>query len=236
MRRRRPDYRLGRHRCRLPHWGRPSRQSVLMEFKPYEIILLLFATLGPLKVTIVCATLTAEASPEFLKKVALRSVLIAMAVCIVFAILGEAILKVFQVSLPAFQIAGGILVMLFSIEMAMGDKSDAAAGNPAEPSLDIAAYPLAVPLMASVSGLIAIVTLMAQVGHDLPGMLWLSGLIVAIMAINYLCLRSCQFIVKVVGSVALKVIGKIMGTILVALAVELIVMGLIGFGFLPAHA
>jgi small neutral amino acid transporter SnatA (MarC family) len=56
-----------------------------MAFKPYEVVLLLLATIGPLKVTIVC---------------------------LVFALLGEAFLKVFQVSIPAFQIGGGIIVLL----------------------------------------------------------------------------------------------------------------------------
>ena len=85
---------------------------------------MLLATLGPLKVTIVCASLTADASPEFLKRVAFRSVLIALAVCILFAVLGEAILRVFKVSIPAFQIGGGIVVLLFSLEMAMGGKQE----------------------------------------------------------------------------------------------------------------
>ena len=100
-------------------------------------------------------------------------------------------------------------------------------------SLDIAAYPLAVPLMASISGLIAIVSLVAQMGHALGGLLYLSGLIAVIMALNYICLRSCLIIVKAVGPVTLKVIGTIMGVILVALAVELVVMGLVGFGVMP---
>ena len=209
-----------------------------MGFKLAEVILLLFATIGPLKVTIVCATLTAGATPKFLADLALRSVLITTVVCIVFAVLGEAILKVFQVSLPAFQIAGGIIVMLFSIEMVMGDKADASSADSPTASaealsLDIAAYPLAVPLMASISGLIAIVSLVAQMGHALGGLLYLSVLIAVIMALNYICLRSCRIIVKAVGPVALKVIGTIMGVILVALAVELVVMGLVGFGVMP---
>ena len=93
-----------------------------MEFNYAEIIMLLLATIGPLKVTIVCATLTADASPEFLKRVAFRSVLIALIVCILFAVLGEAILRLFKVSVPAFQIGGGIIVLLFSLEMVMGGK------------------------------------------------------------------------------------------------------------------
>lgn len=200
-----------------------------MEFKPYEIVLLLLATIGPLKVTIVCATLTANATPEFVRQVAARSVSIASIVCIVFVLLGEAILKVFQVSLPAFQIGGGIIVLLFSLEMAMGDKSEKA-GNPTVPSIDIAAYPLAVPLMASVSGLVAIVSLIAEMGKDLRGLAFLSGQILAIMALNYFCIRSSRFLVTSLGPAALQVVSKIMGSILVALAIELIYKGLAGFG------
>ena len=207
----------------------------MMEFKPYEIILLLLATLGPLKVTIVCATLTAGTSAEFLKRVASRSVLVALTVCIVFALLGEAILKVFHVSIPAFQIGGGIIVMLFSIEMAMGKKSNEenADHSPVEPSIDIAAYPLAVPLMASISGLVAIVSLIAQMDNDPGELLFLSGVIAAIMGLNYACLRASRIIVKVLGPAALTVISTIMGIILVALSVELIYMGLLGFGLVP---
>ena len=210
----------------------------MMEFKPYEVILLLLATLGPLKVTIVCATLTAGTSADFLKRVASRSVLVALTVCIVFALLGEAILKVFHVSIPAFQIGGGIIVMLFSIEMAMGKKTNDANADhsPVEPSMDIAAYPLAVPLMASISGLVAIVSLIAQMDNDPTGLLFLSGVIAAIMGLNYVCLRSSRIIVKALGPAALTVTSTIMGIILVALSVELIYMGLLGFGLVPKPA
>ena len=206
-----------------------------MELHPTEIMMLLFAAIGPLKVTIVCATLTANASPEFLRRVALRSVVIASIVCMVFALFGEVILRLFKVSIPAFQIAGGILVLLFSIEMVTGGKQgshdDGASPDEkkAEPSLDIATYPLAIPLMASVSGLVAIVSVLAQ-RDDLPAVLFLTGVIAAIMVINYLCLRSCQAIVRILGPAVLQVAGKVMGVLMAALAVELVLMGLVSLG------
>jgi multiple antibiotic resistance protein len=205
-----------------------------MNFNPLEKVLLLFATVGPLKVTIVCAALTADAPPEFLKRVALRSVLIATIVCVVFAVIGEAILRLFKVSVPAFQIGGGIIVLLFSLDMVMGKSgSDKAADGPegkaGEPSLDIATYPLAIPLMASVSGLVAIVSLLAE-SDDPAALLFLLFVIVAIMALNYLCLRSCRYIVQAMGPAVLQVVGKLMGVILTALAVELTLMGLVGLG------
>ncbi len=210
-----------------------------MEFNHSEAIMLLLAAIGPLKVTIVCASLTAGRSADFRNRVALRSVLTALVVCIVFALIGEAILKLFKVSVPAFQIGGGIIVLRFALEMVSGDTSgnpggDSSSGSPAvgrDPSLDIATYPLAIPLMASVSGLVAIVSLIAQ-RNDIEALLFLLAVIVSIMAINYICLRSCQRIVVAVGPTAIQVVGKIMGVLLAALAVELVLMGLTGIGLL----
>ena len=87
--------------------------------------------------------------------------------------------------------------------------------------------------MASVSGLVAIVSLLAQ-RDDLGAILYLVAVIVAIMAINYLCLRSCKYIVRAVGPTVLQVVGRIMGVILVSLAVELILMGFTAWGSLPS--
>lgn len=209
-----------------------------MNFNLFEAFLLLFATIGPLKVTIVCATLTATASPQRLNVIALRAALIATAVCLAFVVLGEAILMLFKVSVPAFQIGGGLVVLLFSLEMVIGNKEkesakegDVAATGASEPSLDLAVYPLAVPLMASVSGLVAIVSLMAQ-RNDWIAILVISGVITAIMGVNYVCLRACQYIVALVGPITLQVVGKIMGVILTALAVELLLMGFTGAGVL----
>lgn len=211
-----------------------------MQLPLQEIVLLLFATIGPLKVTIVCAALTAEAPSNFVRQVAWRSVLIASVVCLAFALAGEVILLLFSVSIPAFQIGGAIIVLLFSIEMVMGkDKSEnGSAGTAAKgggPSLNIATYPLAIPLMASVSGLVAIVSVLAQ-SNDLYSVLFLAAAIVAIMAINYCCLRACRLIVNAVGPVTLQVVGKLMGVILTALAVELLLKGLIGLGIIARNA
>jgi multiple antibiotic resistance protein len=210
-----------------------------VKFNPFEEFLFLLASVGPLRVTIVCAAMTADAPPEFLKKVALRSVLTAAIVCLVFVMIGEAILHLFNVSVPALQIGGGIIVLRASLEMVMGetgDKSDHGPGaKGGEPSPDIATYPLAIPMMASVSGLVAIVSLVAQ-DDSLRALSFLTIAIVAIMALNYLCLRSCRYLVRAVGPGVLVVIGKVMGIILAALAVELTLAGLINLGIVAKPA
>jgi multiple antibiotic resistance protein len=207
-----------------------------MKYNQWESFLLLLSTIGPLRVTIACAHLTADATPEQRKRIAARAVLIASAVCLVFAVLGEAILNVFNVSVPAFQIAGGIIVALFSLEMVVGNKQPGTlSGDPAnhERALaeDLAVTPLAIPLMASVSGLVAIVSLLPR-DNDIRATLILCAAIIAIMGLDYVCLRSCGLIVKALGPTALDVTSKILGVILTALAVELVLMGLNGLGLL----
>ncbi|WP_165065178.1 MarC family protein [Paludisphaera rhizosphaerae] len=209
-----------------------------MGFNPWEIALLLFATIGPLKVTIIAASLTAGAKPEFVRRVALRSVVTASIVCVVFALFGEAILRTFKVSIPAFQIGGGLIVLLFAIDTAVSKRrADPLPSEGADPSslqsLEIATCPLAVPLMASVSGLVAIVSTLAQ-RDDLKAVLFLTFVIAVIMAVNYACLCSCQWISRILGSTVIEVVSKLMGVLLAALAVELIVAGLVGFGVMAA--
>jgi multiple antibiotic resistance protein len=207
-----------------------------MKFNHWEGFLLLLSTIGPLRVTIACAALTADATPEVRKRIAARAVLIAMVVCLVFAVLGEAILHLFNVSVPAFQIAGGIIVAMFSLEMVAGTaQRGTLSGDPANHDRaraeDLAVSPLAVPLMASVSGLVAIVSLLPR-DNDIWATLALCAAIVAIMGIDYVCLRLCGLIIKALGPTTLDVTSKILGVILTALAVELVLMGLNGLGLL----
>jgi multiple antibiotic resistance protein len=207
-----------------------------MKYNEWEGFLLLLSTIGPVRVTIACAALTADATPEQRKRIAARAVLIASAVCLVFAVLGEAILNLFHVSIPAFQIAGGIIVALFSLEMVLGNKTQGTPSvDPANPDRarveDLAVTPLAIPLMASVSGLVAIVSLLSR-DNNIRGTFILCAEIIAIMGLDYVCLRLCGLIIRALGPTALDVTSKILGVILTALAVELVLMGLNGLGLI----
>lgn len=201
-----------------------------------EIVLLLFATIGPLKVTVVAATLLANSSQAQVRDIAFRSVLIACVTCILFTAVGEAVLFVFGVSIPAFQIGGGIVVLAFSLEMAMGAKTEKQSEEPdpnSESSSDIAAYPLAVPLMVSVSGLVAIISFLAE-HHGWTSICSLALIISAIMFLNYLSLVSCRVIAQAMGPTVILVVNRLMGVILVSLAIELILVGARGAGVIAA--
>jgi multiple antibiotic resistance protein len=86
---------------------------------------LLFATIGPLKPMVILASASANASPEFVKQVALRSVITAAAILALFFVLGEALLDVFKVSIPAFQIGGAIILFVFALQVVIEDPEKA---------------------------------------------------------------------------------------------------------------
>jgi len=98
-------------------------------------------------------------------------------------------------------------------------------------SPNIAVYPLAMPLMATPQGLVAIVTLTAAA----PGtseLVLMIGLILGIMAFNFIFFLGAHRILSAIGPAALKVVSSIVGLLLVALAIQLMIWGLTDLGVL----
>lgn len=192
-----------------------------MPFGIADIFVILLITIGPLKAAIVYATLTAKADAAFRRHVAFKTVITATIVIVLFVLAGEYILKVFHISLPALKIAGGLILLLFALHMVLGEEKKGQAEDVA-PSADIAVYPLAMPLMATPQGIVAIVTVAAgaQTMGDVAILLVLA---LIVLAINLIVLLLADKIIKFVGPGALMIIGKVVGILLAGLAVQLMI-------------
>lgn len=190
-----------------------------MPFGIADILVLLLITIGPLKATVVFATLTAKADTAFRRQVAIKTVVAATVVVVLFVLAGEVILHVFHISLPALKIAGGLILLLFALHMVLGEE-EKGDGEDAPPSTDIAIYPLAMPLMATPQGIVAIVTIAAgaQTVGDTAILLVLALLV---LALNLVVLLLADKIIAAIGPAALQIIGKIVGILLAGLAVQL---------------
>lgn len=204
-----------------------------MQFGVIDIATIFLVTIGPLKALIVYATLTASADAEFRRKVAIKTVITATIVSLVFVLAGETLLKIFHVSLPALKIAGGIILLLLAIGMVRdgghGDEEE----KPKALSLDIAVYPLAIPMMATPQGLVALTAITAAQ----PSLLWVGAvalMVLAIMALNLACLLSADRIIKAIGPSGLQIIAKVAGVLLTALAVQLMMLGFSDLGLIQA--
>ncbi|MGH6890638.1 MAG: MarC family protein [Dongiaceae bacterium] len=196
-----------------------------------DILIILLIVAGPLKPAIVFAALTAKSDAAFKRQVAIKTVVTASIVLLIFILAGEGILGVFHISLAALKLAGGLILLLFALGMVMGEekKGDAAA---APPSLSIAVYPLAMPLMATPQAIVAIVT-MAAAMPKMQGAATLVVLTAVVMAINLVVLVFADKIIAKIGVAALQITARVVGLLLAALAVQLMLWGLGDVGAIP---
>ena len=198
-----------------------------------EIFVLLFVTIGPVRAAIVYLGLTKSADADLKRAIAVRTVSISAVVCVLFALVGAGILAGLKVSVEALLIAGGAILFIFALNLILGDEKEATPnGPPPAPSLDVAAFPLAVPLMASPHGLVAIVAIEATLQGMTEAAIFVA-LILSVMAINLVFFLAADRIFAKIPPAILKIVLRVVGLLLCALAVQLIIFGFDGLGLIP---
>jgi len=201
-------------------------------FNPFELFLLMWAVIGPLKPTVVLAAAASSsgATEAEVRPIALRAVVTAASILGAFIVLGEFALDLFKVSIPAFQIGGALVLLVFALQTIIEDPERAKKeGRSVSLSPNMAVYPLAMPLMSSPAVLILIISLVGASDGFLP----LIPLIVStavIMVIDYLFMRNCLRIARALSPAVMLTLGKIIAILLVGLSVELMFVGLNSWG------
>lgn len=192
-----------------------------------------FATIGPLNVPIVFASLTGDLTPQARTTAAIKGTSIATGILLIFAIFGEDILGLFGITLPALRIAGGILLLLISIDMVFARSSGAVSTTPDEEKeaagkADISVFPLATPILAGPGAMGAVVLLMADVAGDPLKSMMVVAALLSVLAMSFVCMLLTSQVQKLLGRTGIHVISRIFGVILSALAVQFMVDGLVG--------
>jgi multiple antibiotic resistance protein len=166
-------------------------------------------------------------------RIATRACLYAFLILTGAALGGAALLAALGITLPAFRIAGGLLLFSIASEMVLGVRidRDAATAHQAviENGRHIAAFPLAIPMMAG-PGAITATLLIAGEAHGDPARL--VGLIGAISVVIAVCWAVCQLATRVerlLGASASIVAEKLVGVLLASLAVQFVMDGVRGF-------
>jgi multiple antibiotic resistance protein len=162
-------------------------------------------------------------------KTAFRASATCFVVLTSFGIAGSLIFRFFGITLPAFKIAGGILLFVVGFEMMRAKRSDTRTTTEealdAETKEDVGLIPLGLPLL---SGPGAIATVMMLVGRakDLPERAVVFGAVGIVSLIAFLTLRSASFVARVLGRTGMNVIGRVMGLILAAVAMQFVLAGM----------
>lgn len=204
-----------------------------MELASYSLLAFgsLFAILSPLGTVPTFLTITEGGDDEGRLHTARRACTIAFGVLVVFALLGAPILRAFAVSIPALQIAGGLVILRIGLEMLAGHgarrKLSPEERAEALEKDDVAVTPLAVPILCGPGAITTAIVLESQAGG------WLQHVVlIAIVALIYAgtfgllwaAVRYSAFL----SVIPLRVVGRLMGLLLATVAVQFLLNGVSG--------
>ena len=163
------------------------------------------------------------------RSVALRACLIAAAILAGSALAGDWLLRTLSIGLPAFRIAGGLLLFSIASEMVFGVRIERQSRQ-AEEAIEehvrnIAAFPLAIPLMAGPGAITATVLLAGRSGGDPARLAVLLGVIAAVLALCFVVFALAAPIAKLLGTTANTVLSRLLGVLFAALAVQFVIDG-----------
>lgn len=196
----------------------------------------LFATVGVADIAFIFAALTKDNTPAQRRDFAIRGTVIALLILLFFAFLGNAILEVFGITIPALRTAGGVLLLLIAIDMVFARHSGGTGTTDEEESEarqahDISVFPLAMPLLAGPGAISAVILL--TTGAESQAEFWLViAAIIVILALAFLTLLVAIPIQRLLGLTGLSVVSRVVGILLAALAVQFVFDGVKASGLL----
>ncbi len=183
-----------------------------------------FAITNPISNMTVFLSLTQGADDATKRDINTRANIIAFVIVLVFVLLGKYIFELFNISIPAFKITGGILIFYIGFDMLQSKQSNIKSLKKVQIDENIAVSPLAIPILAGPG---TIVTAMNFVANVKPIQVFLVIAIFGSMSlITYFTFRLSKYIVKLVGYNVIAVIGKIMGLIIAIIGTGMIIEGI----------
>ena len=195
----------------------------------------LIVIVDPIGTAAVFCAMTARYSKLQSRKTAFRAASIAFCLLVFFGFFGSVLLEKLGISLPAFRIAGGILLFASAFRMLFGQPST----DTVDPDTnafkdhDIAVFPIAIPLLAGPGCMTAIILLMSRAHDPMEGITVL-GALVAVHTVALTCLLLSSRIQKVLGSGGVNILARVMGVILAAMSVQFVTDGLRGMHVIAA--
>jgi multiple antibiotic resistance protein len=190
-----------------------------------------FATIGPADLVLVFAALTEKFTTKERRVMALRGTLIATGILVFFAVFGEALLKLFGITIPALRIAGGVLLLLISIDMVFARHSGGTGTTPEEENEalkrpDISVFPLATPLIAGPGAISAVILLSTAEGAFTSGWVLVVAAMLVILVVCYAAMLVAIPIQRLLGLTGLAVVSRVVGVLLAALAIQFLIDGI----------
>jgi multiple antibiotic resistance protein len=195
----------------------------------------IFAIVNPIGAMTFFVVLTRAYPKEVKKRVIERAILAATLALLVFALVGNYIFLIFGTSIPAFRIAGGILLFSIAFAMMQGERSRTQlTPQDRQEALEreaIGIVPLGIPMLAGPGAITTVIALMADAtspGLDMLRVVVILGSILGTMLASWIMLTYADVIFRRIGRMGAYAISRIMGLILAAIAVQFVILGIQG--------
>jgi multiple antibiotic resistance protein len=191
----------------------------------------LFVVIDPVGLAPVFIGLAHGGSESYRRNMALRGTAIAAVVLFVFVVSGNALLRILGITIPAFQIAGGILFFLLAVDMLFARQTGLRSTTmkeqkEAEHKNDISVFPLAIPLIAGPGAMTSVLLMVGREQGNNPNLVLLVvGVLAVVLLMVYLSLLFASRIMKLLGETGANVVSRLLGIVLAALAVQFVLDG-----------
>jgi len=199
----------------------------LLSFFVYSLSAVFFVV-DPIGVVPIFLVMTARDTPEKVRSMALRACIAGAGLLVFFALFGGLVFRVFGVSLGAFRVAGGLLLLLTAADMLRAKQSQTktSPGETEEGAAkdDVALVPLAIPLLSGPGSIATVMVLMGK------GKTWVwdapvLGAIAVTFVASYFMLRGASLVQNVLKQSGVAILQRVMGLILAAIAIQFVADG-----------
>lgn len=200
--------------------------NALLQFALVTLTSVLFIV-DPIAAIPTYLVITQDETPDQRRRTAARACIAAAVLMGVFAFAGELIFRLFSITLPAFRIAGGLILWLVAMDMLRGERRTQEGPAEIREGLlkeDVALTPLAIPMLAGPGAISTVMVLSAQ-ARSVAQRLVVYGAIALTLAISWLTLRLGERLLTAIGQTGIKVATRIMGLLLAAVAVQFVITG-----------
>ncbi len=188
----------------------------------------LLVVIDPIALAPLFITLTKGADDTHRRAVALRASVVAIMLLTAFGLLGEAVLEFIGISIPAFRIAGGLLLFLTALDM-LFERRTPRRQNQTPNANDPSVFPLAIPLIAGPGAMATMILLVGQ-ADGWQGVLIVHLVMVAVVVLSGISFLGAGLMERALGETGINVTTRILGMLLAALSVQFVLDGLAGFG------
>jgi len=197
-----------------------------------KFFVVFFVVVDPISLIPLFAGLTQGASARYKKMMAGKSAVIALTICVLFALVGAKFLDIMGISLSSFRIAGGTLLFLIALDMVFARTSGTRSTTPEQEESrkreDISVFPLAFPFIAGPGALATILLTAGEVAAKPLLFAGFLGVVALVVIACWALMLATPRLMRVIGVTGANVVSRLSGVILAALAVQFIVDGVRG--------